>query len=110
MKARQGLCLALCLSALLFAGCGTSIKKVQDNKNRYLADSSITLKGQVTRGIRVPTLKPVVFEIDDGTGKMFVMNMNGEMPEKGRTKKVTGTLKENYQFARQTFPLVLVEQ
>ena len=109
MKARQRLCLALCLSALWLAGCGTSVKDVQDNKNRYLTRTSLTLKGQVTRGIRVPTLKPVMFEIDDGTGKMFVMNMDGEMPEKGQTKKVTGILKENYQFARQTFPLVLVE-
>ncbi|MFH0794336.1 MAG: hypothetical protein V2A74_09930 [bacterium] len=110
MNAKQRFGLVLCLGALWLAGCGTSVKDIQEDKERYLARSSVTVEGEVTKGFRVPGLKPAMFEINDGTGKMPVLNLKGEMPEKGQKAKVTGYLKENYQFARQSFALVLIQE
>ncbi|MEX0268376.1 hypothetical protein AB3R30_04475 [Leptolyngbyaceae cyanobacterium UHCC 1019] len=65
----------------------TSIQEVQKTADR---DSVVTVKGVV--GDRVPILEGTVYEIQDSTGKIWVLTQK-QPPDSGQEVVVTGNLR-----------------
>lgn len=92
---------------LLLAACATPvpIKQVLDNPRKY-ADRTVTVEGKVDEVFSLFVIK--YFTVDDGTGTIGVIT-DRPLPAKGKTVKVTGTVKEAFSLGDQTLT-VLVER
>ena len=80
-------------SALLLAGCGsTKIGRILSDPARYQG-RSVSVEGRVTNsyGVSIPGLRipSGVYQIDDGTGKIYVLANSG-VPTKESRVKVSG--------------------
>jgi len=76
---------------LALAGCATkSINHIMAEPSRY-ANREVTVRGTVTRSASV--LGRGTYQIDDGTGTLWVVSKKG-VPRKGARVKVTGKIRD----------------
>ncbi len=84
---------ALVVLALTMAGCDQkTINEIKADPGRY-ADKEVGVVGTVTRSIGA--LGTGVYEIDDGTGKLWVVSKTG-LPREGAKIGVKGTIRDGY--------------
>lgn len=80
--------------ALVLTGCGTTrIGRVLSDPAHY-QNRSVTVEGRVTSayGANLPGLNiPGVYQVDDGTGKIYVVSTRG-VPTREARVKVSGTV------------------
>lgn len=101
--------LALAVAAALLAGCASSMRI-----NRVLADPSryqnrnVAVTGTVTNS--VGAFVAGVYEIDDGTGKLYVLSTNGAVPPKGARVRVTGNVQSGVTVLGRSFGTTLRER
>jgi hypothetical protein len=80
--------------ALALTGCGTTrINRVLSDPGRY-QNRNVTVEGRVTSayGASLPGLNiPGVYQVDDGTGKIYVVSTRG-VPTKDARVRVKGTV------------------
>jgi len=75
------------------AGCDQkTINEIKADPGRY-ADKEVGVVGTVTRSIGA--LGTGVYEIDDGTGKLWVVSKTG-LPREGAKIGVKGTIRDGY--------------
>jgi hypothetical protein len=75
--------------ALLLAGCGTTrIGRVLQDPSRF-HNRPVTVEGRVVNV--VGALNMGAYEVDDGTGKIYVLSNRG-VPGRNTTVKVSGTV------------------
>jgi hypothetical protein len=83
------------MTALVFgvAGCttATSIRKIQNDPAKFYG-KKVGIKGQVTSSYGA--LGNGVYEVDDGTGRLWVLSEGYGVPGKGANVKVVGRLAE----------------
>ena len=96
------------LSALLLTGCPPRVKisDIQRDPGHYM-NREITVAGRVDRSFGA--LGMGAFQIDDGTGKMWILSQNFGVPGQGVTTAVTGRLMQTATFGGKTFTNVLQE-
>jgi hypothetical protein len=83
------LSLLLTPSLLLLSGCGTMrIGRILQDPARY-SNRGVTVEGRVTNV--VGALVAGVYQIDDGTGTIYVLSSRG-VPNRGALVKVNGTV------------------
>lgn len=94
---------------LIFA-CATVIRisDIQKRPRQY-HDNQITLSGYVGEVLTLPILGIGVYQLNDGTGKIWVKPV-GDAPYKGDRVKVTGTIKVGLTISGKTFGLILIEK
>ncbi len=85
----------------------TRISDIRESPKNF-HDQPVTLTGVVDNTISFPVLNIGVYQIDDGTGKMWV-KPTGEMPAKGDRVSVTGTIKVGLVLSGRSFGVILVE-
>jgi len=95
---------------LLTAGCA-SIVRISDikAKPRDYHDKVVTLSGYVDEVITLPVLGVGLYQLDDGTDKIWV-KPDGNAPYQGDRVKVTGEIKVGMTISGRTFGLILIEQ
>jgi hypothetical protein len=100
--------LLLSLVALLLAGCPPreSIAKINQDPGRF-AGKEISIAGQVTDSFGA--LGSGVFQVDDGTGTMWVFSKNYGVPGSGAKLAVTGHIQQGFAFAGRNFATILLE-
>jgi len=103
--------LSLCLLAvaiLLLAGCPprVSIAKLNQDPGRY-AGKELTIAGRVTDSFGA--LGRGVFQIDDGTGTMWVLAGQYGVPASGAKVAVTGHTEQGFTLAGRNFATILRE-
>jgi hypothetical protein len=100
--------LLLSLAALLLAGCPPreSIAKINQDPGRF-AGKEISIAGQVTDSFGA--LGSGVFQVDDGTGAMWVFSKKYGIPGSGAKLAVTGRLQQGFAFAGRNFATILIE-
>lgn len=77
------------LMAVLLSACGSvRINRINADPARY-RNRSVSVTGAVTNAVGL--LGTGGYQIDDGTGKLFVISSSG-VPAKGARVKVTGTV------------------
>jgi hypothetical protein len=101
--------------ALLVAVCGlclvacpqrTTIAKINSDPARF-AGKEVSIAGTVSGSFGA--LGTGVFEVDDGTGRMWVYSQNYGVPGNGARVAVTGTITQGFTFGGRSFAVILRE-
>ena len=94
-------------SALLFTACPsqTNIAKINRNPDRY-RNKEVGIAGRVTDSYGV--LGAGAYEIDDGTGRMWVATRRG-VPSRGAHVGAKGYIHNGFSFAGRSFGTVMEE-
>jgi hypothetical protein len=108
MTKKKVLLAAASLLAVFLLGCPQQ-KKIGDitrEPQRYV-NKDIVVQGTVTNSIGA--LVAGVYEVDDGTGKMWVVS-NGGVPSKGSRVAARGQVEPTFSFGGRSFATVLRER
>jgi hypothetical protein len=109
MKTLRLLLLQLLVISILFlVGCPTrtSIADVNKDPGHY-AGREITIAGRASNTFGA--LGNGVFEIDDGTGRMWVFSQSYGVPSSGSKVAVTGTIEQGFSFGGRSFAVIMKE-
>ncbi len=93
------------LVMIFLVGCETTkIGDINRDPGRY-AGKEVTISGQATDSFGV--LNEGAFEVDDGTGRIWVLSEGFGVPGKGAHVTVTGRVQSGVTFAGRSFGTVL---
>ena len=99
--------LAIAALGLLLAGCGTTrIGRIINDPYRY-ANRSVSVEGTVTNSIGA--FVAGVYQVDDGTGKIYVLSSRG-IPSKGARVKVDGNVTQGVNVMGRSFGTAIRER
>lgn len=100
--------LALGVACLVLTACPPreSIAKVNLDPGRY-ANKQISIAGRVTNSFGA--LGRGVFQLDDGTGAMWVFSEHYGIPGEGAKLAVVGRVQQGFSFGGRNFATVLIE-
>ena len=83
----------LVLCALVMSGCEQkTISQIKADPHRY-ADHNVSVVGKVTRSFSI--LGRGAYEIDDGTGKLWIVSQTG-VPREGARVLVNGKIRDGF--------------
>ncbi|MEP6534579.1 MAG: hypothetical protein ABJF23_04635 [Bryobacteraceae bacterium] len=100
MTKTKWICSVILLSTVALSGCATtSISRILADPHRY-RQREVHVEGNVTNVIGA--LNAGVYQVDDGTGKIFVVSGRG-IPGKGTHVKVSGTVTEGVNIMGKSF-------
>ena len=105
---RTFLLFALALVALLLAACteGTTIRDIQNDPGRF-RDKEVSVTGRVVTSFGAAG--EGAYELDDGTGRIWVLTSHGGVPGEGSRVRVTGRVSSGVTFAGRSFGTVIRE-
>ena len=106
-RASKTLVLALATALVLaFVGCttATTVRKIQNDPGKFYG-KEVSLKGKVTSSFGA--LGQGVYQLDDGTGKIWVLSEGFGVPGKDAEVKVVGRLVESVAFGGRSFATAL---
>ena len=105
---RLSLALVLMAGTLVLAGCPTrtSIEKINRDPGRY-AGREVAIGGRVSNSFGV--LGSGVFQVEDGTGQIWVFSQRYGVPSNGAKVGVRGTVSQGFSFGGQSFAVILKE-
>jgi hypothetical protein len=107
MPKKTAILAALLASVLLLAGCpSTKIADIQKDPGKYM-NKQITVSGKVTSSYGV--LGMGMFQVNDGSGSIWVLSENYGVPGQGTNVDVTGQLVQTASFGGKNFSNVLRE-
>lgn len=96
----------IALGSLCLAGCPhTNIATINNDPGRF-AGKEVTIAGRVSNSFGA--LGSGVFEVDDGTGQMWVFSRYG-VPGSGAKVAVTGHVEQGFSFGGRNFATILKE-
>jgi hypothetical protein len=98
--------LPIALCSLILAACPTrtSIAKINGDPGHF-ANREVTIAGQVTNSFGA--LGSGVFQVDDGSGTMWVFSQSYGIPGNGTKVTVTGTISQGFSFGGQNFAVIM---
>jgi hypothetical protein len=93
---------------LLLAGCPTrtSIEKINRDPGRYVG-KEVTVAGKVSGSFGA--LGSGIFQVDDGSGTMWVYSQSYGVPSNGAKVAVTGRIEQGFSFGGRNFATILRE-
>lgn len=108
-KCGNALLVLLPLLLLLLTGCPqrATIADIQQDPGRY-RDKDVVLQGTVTQSFGA--LGQGVYEIDDGTGRLWVLAEQGGVPSRGAEVEVEGRVVGGVTFAGRNYATALRER
>lgn len=93
---------------LLLAGCPTRTSIANINRDPgHFAGREVTIAGHVSEAFGA--LGNGVFQIDDGSGRMWVYSQNYGVPGNGTKVAVTGRVEQGFAFGGRSFGVILRE-
>jgi predicted small secreted protein len=107
MQKKTVILAVLLASVLLLAGCpSTKIGDIQKDPGKYM-NKQITVTGKVSSSYGV--LGMGMFQVNDGSGSLWVLSENYGVPGQGTNVNVTGQLVQTASFGGKNFSNVLRE-
>ena len=105
---RLSLALLLILGTLLLAACPTrtSIGKITRDPGRY-AGREVAIGGRVSNSFGA--LGTGVYQVDDGTGQIWVYSQRYGVPGDGAKVGIKGTVSQGFSFGGRSFAVVVRE-
>ncbi len=98
----------LLLAGLVLAACErTKISDITADPGRYL-NKEVRVAGEVTQSMGV--LGRGVYQIDDGTGRLWVVSNGRGVPSKGARVGVKGFIKQGVTFMGTNYATILEER
>ncbi|MBZ5508033.1 MAG: hypothetical protein LAO78_21430 [Acidobacteriia bacterium] len=100
------LAVAAIAAMFMMVGCptGASIADITKDPGRY-AGKDVTIHGSVSDSFGA--LGNGVFQIDDGTGSMWVYSQNFGVPGNGNNVKVVGRVEQGFALGGRNFGVIL---
>ncbi len=97
---------AITAAMVMIAGCPTqtTVDKIQQDPHHFY-NKEVGLRGTVTESYGA--LGTGVYQLDDGTGKIWILSENYGVPSKGAQVTVTGTVVDTISFAGKSFATAL---
>ena len=97
---------ALAAGMLLLAGCPTqaSIADINRDPGRF-AGKDVAIRGTVSEAFGA--LGNGVFQVDDGSGRMWVYSQNYGVPGNGNRITVIGRIEQGFAFGGRNFGVIL---
>ena len=93
------------LSTLLLTACPTTnIDKINRDPGRFV-NREVTIAGRVTTSFGA--LGSGVYQLDDGTGQIWVFSQNFGVPANGAKVAVSGTVGQGFSFGGRSFAIIL---
>jgi hypothetical protein len=98
----------LAVGSLCLAGCPerTNIERINRDPGRF-AGKEVTIAGRVVNSFGA--MGTGVFEVDDGTGHLWVFSERYGIPGREYKLAVTGTIQQGFSFGGRNFATVLRE-
>ena len=105
---RLSLTLLIISASLILAACPTrtSIERINRDPGRYVG-REVAIAGHVTTSFGA--LGRGVFEVDDGSGRMWVYSERYGVPSNGARVGVRGRVEQGFSFGGRSFSTVLRE-
>jgi hypothetical protein len=105
-KMRSTVSALLLLSTIFLLGCPprATIAEINRDPGKYQG-KEITVTGTVSDAFGA--LGSGVFQIDDGTGRLWVFSQTYGIPGSGAKVSVTGRLQQGFSFGGRSFALIL---
>lgn len=105
---RLSIALLLMAATLVLAGCPTrtSIEKINRDPGRY-AGREVAIGGRVSNSFGA--LGTGVYQVDDGTGQLWVYSQGYGVPTNGAKVGVRGTVSQGFSFGGRSFAVILRE-
>ena len=102
----RGLLAAILLTTFFLAGCltHTSIGHINTDPGRF-AGREITISGRVADSFGA--LGNGVYQVNDGSGSIWVFSQNFGVPGNGNNVKVTGRVEQGFAFGGRSFGVIL---
>ena len=109
MKLRKAIPLfVISALALLLVGCPTRTSIADINKDPgHYAGKEVTIGGHASNSFGA--LGNGIFEIDDGSGRMWVYSQSFGVPSDGSKVAVTGRIEQGFSFGSRSFAVILKE-
>jgi hypothetical protein len=105
--ARSGILVTVLALTVCLAGCErTKISDINQDPGRY-AGKDVTIAGEVTNTFGV--LNQGAFEVNDGTGRLWVLSSGFGVPAQGARVAVTGRIQSGVTVAGRSFANILRE-
>ncbi|UCE04330.1 MAG: hypothetical protein JSW07_11905 [bacterium] len=92
---------------LLHCAATVRIGDIKETPTRF-RNKKVTITGTVDQTLTLPILGVGVYQLNDGTGKIWVKPKQ-KIPEKGDHVMVTGTVKVGITISGRSFGLILIE-
>jgi hypothetical protein len=98
----------LIAATVLFAGCSrrVSIESINHDPAEFRGHE-ITVAGRVANSFEASGQS--AFELDDGTGRLWVLRDNPNLPTHNSSVTVTGRIEQGFPFADRNFVIILRE-
>lgn len=107
-SSRVAFAITLVVGILLLAGCPTRTSIANINRDPgHFAGREVTIAGHVSEAFGA--LGNGVFQIDDGSGRMWVYSQNYGVPGNGSKVAVTGRVEQGFAFGGRSFGVILRE-
>jgi hypothetical protein len=108
LRSRLSLTLLLIVGTLVLAACPTrtSIERINRDPGRY-AGKEVAIDGHVTTSFGA--LGTGVYEVDDGSGRMWVFSERYGVPSDGTRVAVRGRIEQGFSFGGRSFATVMRE-
>ena len=105
---RLSIALLLMAATLVLAGCPTrtSIERINRDPGRY-AGREVAIGGRVSNSFGL--LGSGVFQVEDGTGQIWVFSQRYGVPSNGAKVGVRGTISQGFSFGGRSFAVILKE-
>jgi hypothetical protein len=105
-RQRLLLCMSLVATILLLTGCppSTKISDIERDPGKY-ANKDVTIAGRTSNSFGA--LGSGMYQIDDGTGTMWVYSQNYGVPGNGTKVSVTGRISQGFSFGGRSFAIIL---
>ena len=105
-SARAILAGAIVAAILLLVGCPTQASIADINKDPgHYSGKDVTIHGTVSEGFGA--LGNGIFQMDDGTGRMWVYSQNFGIPGNGNKIAITGRVQQGFSFGGRNFGVIL---
>ena len=93
----------------LASGCAfrVQISKIRHRPEKY-QDKQVSIKGKVVETLGIPFVQKGVYQIDDGTGKIWVVSQE-RRTSRGEEIAVKGKVKTGFSIRGQSFGIAIVE-
>ncbi len=107
-RSKAALTLTLAFAAFLLAGCPprTTIADLNNDPGHY-RDREVSIYGRVVTSFGA--FGEGAYEVDDGTGRIWVLTTRGGVPGQGSRVRATGRVASGITFGGRTFGTVLRE-
>ena len=105
---RLSIALLVMAATLVLAGCPTrtSIERINRDPGRY-AGREVAIGGRVSNCFGL--LGSGVFQVEDGTGQIWVFSQRYGVPSNGAKVGVRGTVSQGFSFGGRSFAVILKE-